>query len=106
MTLAELRNRLHNRIADAEATNATAPVADTLRLVEVELRQLSSGKPEHKAEDQETLLKAEDVAQIMNVQVRWVYDHADQFPFTRRAGPRTLRFSRRGLEKYLAQSRP
>ena len=106
MTLAELRNRLHNRIADAEATNATAPVADTLRLVEAEVRLLSNGKPERKGEDHDTLLTAKHVAQIMNVPVRWVYDHADQFPFTRRAGPRTLRFSRRGLEKYMAQSKP
>ncbi len=106
MTLAELRKRLQNRIADAEVTNASAPVADTLRLVEAELRQLSNGKPERKGEDLDTLLNAKHVAQIMNVQVRWVYDHADQFPFTRRAGPRTLRFSRRGLDKYMAQSRP
>ena len=42
MTIAEYRKQLERRIADADAMNATAPVADVLRAVLRELSELVS----------------------------------------------------------------
>lgn len=47
------------------------------------------------------LLTVEDVAEILSADVRYVYDHADGWPFTRRPSPRTLRFSERALYRWL-----
>lgn len=47
------------------------------------------------------LLDAEAVAQRLDVTERYVYEHADEWPFTRRLSPRKLRFSERGLRRWL-----
>ena len=106
MTLSDLRERISRRIADAEVMNTTAPVADILRLVHEELEHLSNGGTPRRAQEPEKLLTAQQVAETLNVTSRWVYEHADSLPFMRRIGSRYLRFSSRGLEKYLAQPRP
>jgi hypothetical protein len=56
--------------------------------------------PEH-----DQLLTADEVARRLGVRVRFVYDNADDWPFTRRLGPRTLRFSERGLRRYIETRR-
>ena len=106
VTLADFRERIAHRIADAEAMHATAPVADILKVVHEELGHLSNGRPPQRTQEGEKLLNANQVAEVMGVKPRWVYEHADSLPFMRRIGSRSLRFSSRGLEKYLAQTRP
>ena len=106
VTLAELRERIAHRIADAETMNSTAPVADILRLVHEELEHLSNGGTPRRIQEPEKLLTAQQVAETLSVAPRWVYEHADRLPFMRRIGSRSLRFSSRGLEKYMAQPRP
>lgn len=51
------------------------------------------------------LLDVEAVAEVLNVDERYVYDHADDWPFTRRISPRKLRFSEKGLYRWI-DSRP
>lgn len=51
------------------------------------------------------LLDVEAVAERLDVTERYVYDHADEWPFTRRISPRKLRFSERGLHRWL-ETRP
>lgn len=51
------------------------------------------------------LLKAEDVAEVLNVDTRYVYDHADDWPFTCRPSQQKLRFSENGLYRWL-ETRP
>ncbi len=46
------------------------------------------------------LLTADEVAERLGVDRRWVYRHADELPFTRRLSEGTLRFSERGLERW------
>jgi excisionase family DNA binding protein len=46
------------------------------------------------------LLTVEQVAETLNVSPDWVYDNARRLPFTRKLGPKMLRFSRKGLQKY------
>lgn len=51
--------------------------------------------------DPDQLLDAEAVADILDVNTRYVYDHAEDWPFTRRISSRKLRFSERGLYRWL-----
>lgn len=51
------------------------------------------------------LLDVEAVADFLDVDERYVYDHADEWPFTRRISPRKLRFSERGLYRWLETRR-
>jgi len=55
------------------------------------------------AEQPDRLLTAEDAAKRLGVSRRYIYSHADTYAFTRRLGPKTLRFSERGLERWLAR---
>ena len=54
----------------------------------------------HRAEDR--LLDAEDAAKLLAVSEDWLYRHAKKLPFTRKLGPKMLRFSCQGIQKYLA----
>jgi excisionase family DNA binding protein len=99
MMLSELRKRLQDRIADADAMNATAPVADVLRVVLDELQE-TAGTPTAPREEADCLLTVPELAVRMKVKQRYVYDHHREWPFTRRIG-RSLRFSERGLEQWM-----
>ena len=58
------------------------------------------GKVEHESAG-DNLLKVEDVANRLNCPADWVYRNTDKLPFTRRLSPNQLRFSEKGLEKYI-----
>ncbi|HEY6368060.1 MAG TPA: helix-turn-helix domain-containing protein [Candidatus Binatia bacterium] len=61
---------------------------------------------EHVVEkDGAALLTPEKTAELMGVEVRWLYRHAKQLPFTRKLSRRVLRFSEAGLRKWLAAKR-
>lgn len=64
----------------------------------------SNGEPA-KASDDDKMLNVQEAADILGVDERYVYDHADDWPFTRRLSPRKLRFSRAGLFRWL-ETRP
>lgn len=99
MTVAELQERLAQRIADAEAMNATAPVAEVLRVVLDEL-QVTALAPPTPWKRLDRLLTVSELAARMKVTRRYVYDHHPAWPFTRRVG-RRLRFSEKGFEQWL-----
>jgi len=48
------------------------------------------------------LLTAEQAAEILSTSPDWLYRHAGKLPFTRKLGPKILRFSHQGIQKYLA----
>ena len=48
------------------------------------------------------LVKIGEAAALLGMSTDWLYRNADRLPFTRRTGRRTLRFSERGLTRYLA----
>ena len=50
------------------------------------------------------LLTANQVAEVLGCSPRWVYDNADSLPFTRRIKPGMLRFSEKGLQRYLSMT--
>jgi hypothetical protein len=82
--LARVRGRLSARL-DALASTVQEPRRQTL--------------------PQDRLLTPADVAERMGVSVRWVYRHANQWPFTRRLSRKVLRFSEAGLAKHLSRQR-
>lgn len=53
--------------------------------------------------NEDRLLDAEEASTFLAVSQDWLYRHANKLPFTRKLGPKTLRFSYQGLQKYLAQ---
>ncbi|GBD33629.1 hypothetical protein HRbin33_02624 [bacterium HR33] len=101
MTRTELLERLRQRIEDAERMAATAPVAATLRLVLEEIEELEvEGLRRVPSEDR--LLSAREVARRIGTSRWFVYRMAHQWPFTRKPGPKKLRFSERELERWLS----
>jgi len=48
------------------------------------------------------LLTAHDAAQMLSVSPDWLYCNARKLPFSRKLGPKMLRFSRLGIEKWIA----
>jgi predicted DNA-binding transcriptional regulator AlpA len=106
-SLAALVGELERRAAVAEREGATAPVANVYRLVLEELRGLGAdgngdGAP---ADAPDHLLSAAEVATRLGCSVKLVYRSAGRWPFTRRVGSRTLRFSAAGLQRWLERRR-
>jgi predicted DNA-binding transcriptional regulator AlpA len=47
------------------------------------------------------LLDPEAAAEMLSVSEDWLYHHAKKFPFTRKLGPRLLRFSEQGILRWI-----
>lgn len=60
--------------------------------------------PERPNEDR--MLKADEAAALLGVTPRWLYRHAKQLQFTRPISPKVVRFSRAGIQRWLATRRP
>ena len=102
MTVAELVADLERRAALAEAEGATAPVGNVYRLVLEELRSLNgANRPAPPASGPERLLTAAQVAALLEVSPRYVYEHAARWPFTRKLSGKCVRFSEGGLRRWL-----
>jgi excisionase family DNA binding protein len=54
----------------------------------------------------EKLLSVKEAAEILNVSADWLYRNAKRLPFSRKLGPKMLRFSNQGLQKYITTMRP
>ncbi len=52
--------------------------------------------------DEDRLLDAAEASRLLSVSEDWLYRHAKRLPFTRKLGPKMLRFSYQGIQKYLA----
>lgn len=70
------------------------------RIVREEIRAASNGNGNgHKAEDR--FLDPAEAAKRLSVSEDWLYHNAKKLPFTRRLGPRLLRFSEQGLMRWV-----
>ena len=85
----------------SEPTNPFEPLIDAIVEGVVKKLGVSNDHPE----PEERLLSAEQAAQMMGVSPDWLYRHAKKLPFTRKLGPKILRFSYQGLLKWLATRR-
>jgi predicted DNA-binding transcriptional regulator AlpA len=62
------------------------------------LASLGSEKKEIKSDN---LLNVAEASERLGMSPDWLYRHAKELPFTKRIGPRQLRFSEAGIEKYI-----
>jgi len=106
-SFAVLVTALERRAADADRIHATAEVAVVLRDVLAELYAVvGNGEPaEPSVTPDDQLLTAPEVAARLGCSVKLVYRSAGRWPFTRRVGSRTLRFSAAGLQRWLERRR-
>jgi excisionase family DNA binding protein len=70
-----------------------------IRQVVREEINLALSKPQS---SEDRLLTAEEAAQLLSVSPDWLYRNAKKLPFTRKLGPKMLRFSYQGIKKWLA----
>lgn len=54
------------------------------------------------ANGQDRLLDTTEAARLLCVSEDWLYRNGRRLPFTRRLGPKMLRFSLVGIQKYMA----
>ena len=104
MTLPEILEQLERQAAEAERYEATAPVDVLLRALIEDLREVDTDGTEPNGSEPDQLVDINKAAEILDVKVRYLYEHHDRFPFTRRIG-RHLRFSTRGIARYVARKR-
>jgi excisionase family DNA binding protein len=58
------------------------------------------------APEKDRLLTPEEAAERLGQNVRWLYRHAKELPFTRRISRKNLRFSEASLLRWLAARKP
>ena len=68
------------------------------RIIREEIQALKGELNGH----EERLIDAEEAAKLLSVSEDWLYRQAKKLPFTRKLGPKMLRFSSQGMQKYLA----
>ncbi len=51
------------------------------------------------------LLDVEETAKLLCVEEDWLYRHHKKLPFTRKLGPKMLRFSYQGIQRYLSNKK-
>jgi predicted DNA-binding transcriptional regulator AlpA len=75
----------------------TLTVAQLKELVRQEARAAFT-----KAEPNDRLLSVEEAAKMLDVSIDWLYRHSKKLPFTRKVGPKMLRFSSHGIGQWIA----
>ena len=87
--------------------NGTATSLDSTMLVTITVGQLrelirdeiqAASTTQHETD---RLLTAEEAAEILSMSTDWLYRNAKKLPFTRKLGPKMLRFSYQGIIKWL-----
>jgi predicted DNA-binding transcriptional regulator AlpA len=80
------------------AKNPFDLLLDQIReVVREEIKAASNGT----AVKGDRLLDPEEAAKLLSVSEDWLYHHAKKLPFTRKLGPRLLRFSYHGMIKWM-----
>ncbi|HWP23517.1 MAG TPA: hypothetical protein VNM15_04950 [Candidatus Binatia bacterium] len=82
---------------DTPALLAEALAAVIKPIVTQAVREALNG---HREEDR--LLDAKEAARLLCVSEDWLYRNARKLPFARKLGPKMLRFSFQGIQRYLA----
>jgi predicted DNA-binding transcriptional regulator AlpA len=55
---------------------------------------------------EDRLLDAGEAAKVLGVSEDWLYRNAKKLPFSRKLGPKMLRFSYQGILKWLSTQKP
>jgi predicted DNA-binding transcriptional regulator AlpA len=90
---------------DQLTAKPTAPETPAFTLTVAQLREIvreeiQAARAPH--QDADRLLDAEEAAKVLSMSTDWLYRQAKKLPFTRKLGPKMLRFSQQGILKWLA----
>ncbi len=83
---------------------AIGALAEALAVAHTRLLENGSApapRQEDLAPESDRLFDVNEAAEMLGVDTRWLYRRADRLPFTRRLGPRTLRFSEAALRRWI-----
>lgn len=93
------RDRLPELIGEVESLKAA--LWARLQTLQAPAPAAAPGPSTNGSQGSGRLLTADQVADRLGVDRRWVYRHADDWSFARRLSPNTLRFDERGLERWM-----
>src|SRR5262245_3554979 len=79
----------------------TITVGQLRQLIRDEIKAASTTQHET-----DRMLTAEEAAELLSMSDDWLYRNAKKLPFTRKLGPKMLRFSYQGIVKWLATRKP
>ena len=57
-------------------------------------------------QEPDRMLTAEQAAEMLSMSEDWLYRNAKKLPFAHKVGPKRLRFSQRGISKWLESRKP
>jgi hypothetical protein len=110
--LVEILGRVAQRLAlvdpaevDAVPREALADVVTRAAAIQARAMARLASPATEIAMTEDKLLTLDEAAEALRKSPSWLYHHARKLPFTRRVG-RGLRFSSRGLRRYLDSTRP
>jgi predicted DNA-binding transcriptional regulator AlpA len=75
------------------------------RVVHEEIQAALSNGSTGNGHGDDRLLCAEEAAPILGYSKDWLYHHWKKLPFARKIGPKGLRFSHQGIQKYIASKK-
>ncbi len=73
--------------------------AELKAIIQEALHEAFRGQDGHQGD---RLLDVEETSKLLCVEEDWLYRHHKKLPFARKLGPKMLRFSYRGIQKFLA----
>jgi predicted DNA-binding transcriptional regulator AlpA len=89
-------------MAVSEPTNPPALLGQALLdAIRQAVREEIQALGHHANGHDDYLLDAEGAAKVLGVSEEWLYRNSKKLPFTRKLGPKMLRFSSEGIQKYL-----
>ncbi len=83
---------------DDSSLSVTLTVGQLKEIIHQEVQQASGENGHHNGD---RLLDADEASKVLSVSPDWLYKHHKTLPFTRRLGPKMLRFSYQGIQKWL-----
>lgn len=98
MTKEELLTDLERQAAEAEAYGSTAPVANLLRTVSVQIAAIDAPPAQPQTD---RLLTVEEAAECLSVEPRWFYDNRHKLPFVKKLSAKQIRVSELGLKRWM-----
>ena len=85
--------------------DAAAELARLLELARGQLARRTDAPADGGRPEPDRLLTVDEAAGVLGVKPGWLYRNAHRLPFARKLSPKMLRFSERGLTRYLATQR-
>ncbi len=88
----------NKNIIDDSSLVVTVTVGQLKEIIRQEIQKAPNGNGHH---NEDYSLGVADAAKMLKVSRDWLYKHHKTLPFTRKLGPKMLRFSSRGIQAYL-----